>query len=159
HNTSLKWHDFGTTLAHYWQRRVCNWFNQPVRKICRQKACKAKACCIALHPVAGPLRHIDRCPTISKSTELLQANVQRLKEYCSKLIVFPRKASAPKNGDSSPEELKMPIQLIGTLRVITEYEKKFKAFTSLHMTHGNARLFGIRVKRANKAAEAGMQDF
>lgn len=37
----------------------------------------------------------------NKSTESLQANVQRLKEYRSKLILFPRKASAPKKGDST----------------------------------------------------------
>lgn len=37
----------------------------------------------------------------NKSTEALQANVQRLKEYRSKLILFPRKSSAPKKGDST----------------------------------------------------------
>lgn len=37
----------------------------------------------------------------NRSTESLQANVQRLKEYRSKLILFPRKTSAPKKGDST----------------------------------------------------------
>lgn len=37
----------------------------------------------------------------NKSTESLQANVQRLKEYRSKLILFPRRPAAPKKGDSS----------------------------------------------------------
>ena len=36
----------------------------------------------------------------NRSSESLQANVQRLKEYKSKLIVFPRKLSKPKRGDS-----------------------------------------------------------
>lgn len=36
----------------------------------------------------------------NKSLESFQANVQRLKEYRSKLILFPRKASKPKKGDS-----------------------------------------------------------
>ena len=36
----------------------------------------------------------------NRSAESLQANVQRLKEYKSKLIVFPRKAGNPKQGDS-----------------------------------------------------------
>lgn len=36
----------------------------------------------------------------NRSSESLQANVQRLKEYTSKLIVFPKKASKPKKGDS-----------------------------------------------------------
>ena len=37
----------------------------------------------------------------NKSVESLQVNAQRLKLYKSKLIVFPRKASKPKKGDSS----------------------------------------------------------
>ena len=75
----------------------------------------------------------------NKSMESLQANVQRLKEYCSKLIPFPRKPSSLKKGDSSAEELKltgpvMPIRNVykkEKARVITEEEKNFKAFASL----------------------------
>lgn len=37
----------------------------------------------------------------NRSTESLHSNVQRLKVYRSKLILFPRKASAPKKGDST----------------------------------------------------------
>ena len=36
----------------------------------------------------------------NRSLEGLQVNVQRLKEYKSKLILFPRKMSNPKKGDS-----------------------------------------------------------
>ena len=36
----------------------------------------------------------------NRSTESLQANVQRLKEYKTKLILFPKKANKPKPGDS-----------------------------------------------------------
>lgn len=36
----------------------------------------------------------------NKSLETLQANVQRLNEYKSKLVLFPRKANQPKKGDS-----------------------------------------------------------
>ncbi|MEJ1282817.1 hypothetical protein NN561_013779 [Cricetulus griseus] len=91
----------------------------------------------------------------NKSTESLQANVQRLKEYCSKFILAPRKPSAPKKGDSSAEELKLATQLTGPVmrirnvykkekaRVITEEDKNFKAFASLRMARANARLFGI----------------
>ncbi|PIO33129.1 hypothetical protein AB205_0021640 [Aquarana catesbeiana] len=101
----------------------------------------------------------------NKSTESLQTNVQRLKEYRSKLIIFPRKPSAPKKGDGSAEELKMATQLKGPVmpirqtfkkekaRVISEDEKNFKAFASLRMARANARLFGIRAKRAKEAAE------
>lgn len=35
---------------------------------------------------------------------MFQQNVARLKEYRSKLIIFPRRPSKIKNGDSSPEE-------------------------------------------------------
>uniref|UniRef100_A0A8C2GVB8 60S ribosomal protein L13 n=1 Tax=Cyprinus carpio TaxID=7962 RepID=A0A8C2GVB8_CYPCA len=91
----------------------------------------------------------------NRSTESLQANVQRLKEYRSKLIIFPRKASAPKKGDSTEEEVKMATQLTGPVmpiknvykkekaRVISEDEKNFKAFASLRMARANARLFGL----------------
>ena len=58
--------------------------------------------------VAGIHKKVARTIGISvdprrrnKCTESLQANVQRLKEYRSKLILFPRKPSAPKKGDSS----------------------------------------------------------
>merc|ERR1711973_685890 len=44
----------------------------------------------------------------NRGTESLQTNVQRLKEYKSKLIIFPKKASAPKAGDSDPSELAVP---------------------------------------------------
>ncbi|CAO2617894.1 60S ribosomal protein L13 [Lemmus lemmus] len=125
--------------------------------------------------VAGIHKKVARTIGISvdsrrrnKSTESLQANVQRLKEYRSKLILFPRKPSAPKKGDSSAEELKLATQLTGPVmpirngykkekaRVITEEEKNFKAFASLRMARANAQLFGIRPKRAKEAAEQDM---
>merc|ERR1712235_21612 len=105
----------------------------------------------------------------NRSAESLQANVQRLKEYRSKLILFPRKASAAKKGDSTEEELKMATQLTGPVmpiknitkkekaRVISEDEKNFKAFASLRMARANARLFGIRAKRVKEAAEADVE--
>uniref|UniRef100_A0A672KSD2 60S ribosomal protein L13 n=1 Tax=Sinocyclocheilus grahami TaxID=75366 RepID=A0A672KSD2_SINGR len=100
----------------------------------------------------------------NRSTESLQANVQRLKEYRSKLIIFPRKASAPKKGDALQNELNVLLQLRKCpyflqvykkekARVISEDEKNFKAFATLRMARANARLFGIRAKRAKEAAE------
>ena len=75
--------------------------------------------------VAGIHKKVARTIGISvdprrqnKCTESLQANVQRLKEYCSELILFPRKPSAPKKGDSSAEELKLAIQLTGPIMPI-----------------------------------------
>ena len=46
----------------------------------------------------------------NKSVESLQVNAQRLKLYKSKLIVFPRKASKPKKGDSSVSLTNSPVQ-------------------------------------------------
>lgn len=37
----------------------------------------------------------------NRNVEALQQNVQRLKEYKSKLILFPRKAGVYKDGDAS----------------------------------------------------------
>nr|AFM90533.1 RPL13 protein isoform 1 [Callorhinchus milii] len=105
----------------------------------------------------------------NRSTKSIQCNAQRLKEYRSKLIIFPKKASAPKKGDASPEEMKLATQLSGPVmpiknvfekekaRVISEDEKKFMAFVSLRMARANARLFGIRAKRAKEAAEQDVE--
>lgn len=38
-------------------------------------------------------------------------------------------------------------------RMITEEEKKFRAFISLRMARANARLFGIRAKKAKEGTE------
>lgn len=43
------------------------------------------------------------CPRL-RQDQSLEANVAQLKEYRSKLIIFPRRKSKLKNGDSSPEE-------------------------------------------------------
>ncbi|KAL4838151.1 hypothetical protein H8958_022586 [Nasalis larvatus] len=105
----------------------------------------------------------------NKSTEYLQANVPRLKECGSKLILFPRKPSAPKKGESSAEELKLATQLTGPVmpiqnvykkekaRVITEEKKNFKTFPRLRMARANTRLFGIRAKRAKEATEQDVE--
>jgi len=42
----------------------------------------------------------------NKNEEHLQRNVDRLKEYKSKLILFPRNAKKPKKGDATAEQLK-----------------------------------------------------
>ncbi|CAD7678880.1 unnamed protein product [Nyctereutes procyonoides] len=104
----------------------------------------------------------------NKTTESLQAHMQRLKDYRSDLILCPRKSLASKKGDSSAEELKLATQLTGLAmpirnvykekaRVITEEEKNFKAFASLHMACANAWLFGIWAKRAKEAAKQDVE--
>lgn len=41
----------------------------------------------------------------NQSVEGLQQNVQRLKEYKSKLILFPKKAGKPQKGDANVSKL------------------------------------------------------
>ena len=101
----------------------------------------------------------------NRSQESLQANVLRLKEYKSRLILFPRKASKPKKGDSTQAEIDVATQLTGpvlpivqpksdtTARVITDEEKKQSAFQTMRMYRANVRLVGVREKRAKEAAE------
>merc|ERR1712218_564504 len=100
----------------------------------------------------------------NKSVESLQINAQRLKEYQSKLILFPIKASKPRKGDASEEDLKkasqltgkvMPVQGIEHKRLrameVTDDLKKFKAFNAIRQSRAVAHLWGIRAKKAKEA--------
>ena len=62
--------------------------------------------------------------------ESLQANTQRLKEYKSKLILFPLNSKKPKKGEATPEEISkatqlagqvMPVKAVGELPYILSY--------------------------------------
>ncbi|KAF2897651.1 hypothetical protein ILUMI_08518 [Ignelater luminosus] len=102
----------------------------------------------------------------NKSVESVQINAQRLKEYLSKLILFPINNKKIKAGEASEEEQKLATQLKGEIlpikqmkvktraRVPTEEEKKFDAFATLRKARADARLIGIRAKRQKEAAEA-----
>ncbi|XP_055387233.1 60S ribosomal protein L13 [Condylostylus longicornis] len=101
----------------------------------------------------------------NKSIESRQRNVQRLKEYRSKLILFPLNEKKIRKGESTVEETKLATQLKGEImpikkeqpvveiREITKDEKKFKAFATLRKARADARLVGIRAKRAKENAE------
>merc|ERR1712231_42294 len=80
----------------------------------------------------------------NKSVESLQLNAQRLKEYKSKMILFPISAKKPRKGDSTPEELSKAQQLAGNVVMplkpvvkraramkITEDMTKFQAFQTI----------------------------
>ncbi|KAG0272203.1 60S ribosomal protein L13 [Linnemannia exigua] len=100
----------------------------------------------------------------NKSEESLQLNVQRLKAYKAKLIVFPRKAGKTKAGDSAAAELSAAVQLTGPVfpvaqtwtkekaRKITEAEKNNSAYEQHRKARSVARLHGIREAR-RKAKE------
>jgi len=101
----------------------------------------------------------------NRSLEALQQNVQRLKEYRSKLILFPLNRQKPRRGDSLATELKLAKQVriekavpikVSTKsekpRAITEKESKFKAYTVLRQARAKQRLQGLREKKAKDAA-------
>lgn len=104
----------------------------------------------------------------NKSMESIQRNVARLKEYRSKLILFPKKQGKPRKGDSSEEELKMASQLSGVIlplrsrsilrkekaRKPTEEEKNFHAYHTLRISRADKRYKGRREKKAKLAAES-----
>ncbi|RKP02212.1 hypothetical protein CXG81DRAFT_1629, partial [Caulochytrium protostelioides] len=54
----------------------------------------------------------------NRSVEGRDANVERLKVYLSKLVVFPRKTGKPKAGDSTAEQIAAARQLTTTLMPI-----------------------------------------
>ncbi|KAM8715881.1 hypothetical protein ACLKA7_002857 [Drosophila subpalustris] len=102
----------------------------------------------------------------NKSLESRQRNIQRLKEYRSKLILFPINEKKIRKGESTVEECKLATQLQGPVmplkkekpvvefREVTKDEKKFKAFATLRKARTDARLVGIRAKKAKEAAES-----
>lgn len=99
----------------------------------------------------------------NKSVESLQLNAQRLKEYKSKLILFPLNSKKVRKGDSSAEDLKKATQFVGTIMPhkavvkrqrameVTDDLKNFKAFQSIRQARAVARLWGIRAKKAREA--------
>ncbi|KAE8664812.1 60S ribosomal protein L13-1 [Hibiscus syriacus] len=135
-----------------------------------------------LHSLARALFHLaagiskNLAPTIgiavdhrrkNRSLEGLQANVQRLKTYKAKLVVFPRRARKFKAGDSTVEELATSAQVQGPympislekpyveLVKVTEEMKSFKAYNKLRVERMNECHIGARLK---KAAEAEKED-
>ncbi|GMP70832.1 hypothetical protein CsSME_00029510 [Camellia sinensis var. sinensis] len=99
----------------------------------------------------------------NRSLEGLQTNVQRLKTYKAKVVVFPRRARKFKAGDSAPEELATATQVQGSympivrekptveLVKVTDEMKSFKAYAKLRVERTNTRHVGARLKRAAEA--------
>lgn len=107
----------------------------------------------------------------NKSVESLQQNVQRLKEYQSKLILFPLKNKKAKKGEASVQEMRLAQQVEGDVlpfntgkasgpkaklaRKITKAEAKFSAFHAVRQARANKKLAPGRAKRIRDAeAEA-----
>jgi len=108
----------------------------------------------------------------NRSEEGLAANVERLKEFKDKLILFPRRVGRPKKGDASKEEVAdlhsstavgqrisnlfpiVPGDAAISERVITAEEKEDSAHRKLRLARSNARLVGVRRKRQKAKDDA-----
>lgn len=100
----------------------------------------------------------------NKSVESLQLNAQRLKEYRSKLILFPRRgATKKKEGEASAEEQKNAVQIPARkvmpvrqpaakekARAITKDEKTFNAYAHVRRAMGAAKSVGRKEKKAKE---------
>jgi len=106
----------------------------------------------------------------NRSEEAFQANVARLKNYRSKLVIFPRKPTSQraKKGDATVEERKaayeqnvsrdvLPVALPShriVARKITKEEQGRTVTAILRKALTDAKLIGVREQRAKKKAEA-----
>jgi len=104
------------------------------------------------------------------SVEALQANVERLKAYQSKLILFPRKSKKPKSGDSSAEDIKAASQQSLTAvfpienalgkralfeeRAVPAGAKDVQSYRRLREARAEHRYAGAKAKRAADKTEA-----
>ncbi|GAV08870.1 hypothetical protein RvY_18498 [Ramazzottius varieornatus] len=100
----------------------------------------------------------------NKSVEALQLNAQRLKEYRSKLILFPRRGSTKKReGEASAEEQKNAVQIPARkvmpvrqqqgkekARAISKDEKTFDAYVHVRRAMGAAKSIGRKEKKARE---------
>ena len=110
------------------------------------------------------------------STETLTANVHRLKTYRARLLLFPRLPGAHRKSDSTKEELAAhekgetkisrkvhavhPIVDEGKLKAVGEVKRSEMpeaveggAYRKLRDARSEARLVGVREKRAKAKAE------
>merc|ERR1712173_138483 len=95
----------------------------------------------------------------NKSQENLQRNVQRLKEYRSKLVILPRSGSTDIEqirGTSVMPVDPNPASKIIESAVISDEDRKGSVYQAFHMAKANSKWAGQREKRrlAREAAAA-----
>jgi large subunit ribosomal protein L13e len=104
------------------------------------------------------------------SEEALAANVERLKEYKARLIVFPRKSNKPKKTDTAKDQqtaettqtirasfgVAQPIAAGFSEIAKSDLPKNIEggAYKALRKARSDARLVGVREKRIRDKAEA-----
>ncbi len=101
----------------------------------------------------------------NKCQESIAANVERLKNYKERLVVFPRHQKKPKKGDATAAQIAEATQLTGsvgapikapsavTFAAVTEEMKSARAYGTLRAARSEARLVGIRKKQAEAKKE------
>jgi len=102
----------------------------------------------------------------NRSEKSLKLNVQRLKEYKNKLVLFPKNHKKPKKGDATKEQMSAVTQHTGRVLMpiphlhhhlesvpLKSLDLKASAVTELKKARTDARLVGVREKRAKKKAE------
>jgi large subunit ribosomal protein L13e len=104
------------------------------------------------------------------SEESLKANVARLQEYKKRLILFPRRNGKTTKGDASAADVKtakkgekvalsigsvLPIknEIVVKEGPIGDFEGEENAYRKLRLARSDARLIGVREKRAKLKAE------
>jgi large subunit ribosomal protein L13e len=91
----------------------------------------------------------------NRDVDAFQANVQRLQEYTSKLVVLPKKGAA----SEAVEQLRgvvMPIvkpAIAIETRAITADEQKRRVFQEMRIMRADAKYAGVRQRKADEAAE------
>merc|ERR1719370_1591119 len=102
----------------------------------------------------------------NKSSMVAASNVPRTSNMEAPIMLL----TVPKQGDSEEAELSVAAQLQGPIipivdtpsdtkaRMVTDEEKSRSVFRTMRMARANARLIGIRAKRAKQAeADAEMK--
>lgn len=103
----------------------------------------------------------------NKSEESFALNVNRLKDFKARLVVFPKRNGAKyaKAGDASAADVAAATQFTGELNTVpkksataisvgkvTDEMKDFKAFYALRQARNEAKLQGSRDKKKREAA-------
>jgi len=99
------------------------------------------------------------------SEESLERNVERLKEYLGKIILFPKNRASVKPGEAGPEVTALAEQKSGILMpivkktkpiemmTITDEMKNFKAFTTMAIAKKETKVAGYRMSVKNRKKE------
>jgi len=97
---------------------------------------------------------------VNLSEESLAINVERLKAYRSRVVVFPKKGKKPAVPENASATIAAAVPLPAIAAAVTEIKKSDmpksdgSAFAKLRKARSDARLVGVREKRAKEKAEA-----